>query len=143
MKLFIDRDLGGKQLGGALRAVHVQVVCHRERYPNADAETVPDTQWIREAAELGEIILTRDGGIHRVPAEIEALATAGARGFVLETRNATPFVNLRALMLAWPAMEQRVADEPGAFLYGINREGRLMRRYPKTGANQSETGAAS
>ena len=133
MNLFVDRDLG-KKLGKALRVVGVQVTNHIERYPKADAESVPDRIWIAEAAGLGEIIVTRDGGIRRIAAELEAVVTAGARCFVLETGNASPFDYLRAILIAWPAMKRAVEEQPAPFMYGVNRAGRLRRRFPEPAA---------
>lgn len=129
MKLFIDRDLG-KRLGRALRAVGVPVVLHIDRYPNADAESVPDSVWIRAATEQGEVILTRDGRIRRMSAELAAVVAAKASCFVLETGNASPLDYLRAVMAAWPRMVEIVASETPPFMYGISRTGRVTRRYP-------------
>lgn len=129
MKFFIDRDLG-KRLGYALRAVRIPVVLHIERYPTADAESVPDSLWIAEATASGEVILTRDGRIRRMPAELAAVVTANASCFVLETGNAAPLDCLRAVMAAWPRMMEIVAREPPPFMYGISRTGRVTRRYP-------------
>jgi predicted nuclease of predicted toxin-antitoxin system len=129
VNLFVDRDLG-KKLGRALRAVGVSVTLHIDRYPNADAESVPDRTWIAEAARRGEVILTRDGGIRREPAELDAVKAASARCFVLETGNATPLDYLRAVMIAWPEIERHVAEEVGPFMYALRRNGRLVRRYP-------------
>ena len=132
MKLFIDRDLG-KRLGRALRAVGVPVVLHIDRYPNADAESVPDRLWIAEATAQGEVILTRDGRIRRTPAELAAVVAAGASCFVLETGNATPLDYLRTVMIAWPRMVEIVDREAPPYMYGISRRGRLTPRYPASG----------
>lgn len=130
MNLFVDRDLG-KRLGKALRIVGVRVTNHIERYPRADAESVPDRTWIAEAARLGETIITRDGGIRRIAAEMEAVVTVGARCFVLETGNATAFDYLRAIMIAWPAMKRAVEEQPPPFMYGVKRDGRLRLLFPE------------
>ena len=130
MSFFIDRDLG-KKLGRALQAVGVQAVNHIDRYPLADAETVPDSRWIREAASRGDVVITRDSRVlRRRSAELHAITTANARGFVLETGNATPLDNLRALMIAWPKLQQIIASEPAPFMYGVDAQGRVKRRYP-------------
>lgn len=129
MNIFIDRDLG-KKLGRALRAVGVSVTLLVERYPTADAETVPDRRWIQEAAALDEVVLTRDGKIGRRSAELDAVIAANARCFVLETGNATPLDYLRVVMIAWPTMQRIVKDVSPPFMYGISRTGRLTRRYP-------------
>lgn len=129
MKLFIDRDLG-KRLGRALRAVGIPVVLRIDRYPTADAESVPDSLWIAEATAQGEVIVTRDGRIRRMSAELAAVVAAKASCFVLETGNATPLDYLRAIMAAWPRMVEIVDEEPPPFMYGVSRNGRLTRRYP-------------
>jgi hypothetical protein len=127
--IFIDRDLG-KKFGRALAAVGVPTVLHIDRYAKADAESVPDRAWIAEAARRGEVIFTRDGKIGRRSAELDAVVRAGAKCFVLETGNATPLVYLRAAMIAWPKIEAIVATEPAPFMFGIDRTGRVTRRYP-------------
>lgn len=137
MKLFIDRDLG-KRLGRALRAVGIPVVLHIDRYPTADAESVPDSVWIAEATAEGEVILTRDGRIRRMSAELAAVVTAKASCFVLETGNATPLDYLRAVMAAWPRTIEIVGTEAPPFMYGISRTGRVTRRYPAASGVENE-----
>lgn len=131
MTLFIDRDLG-KRLGLALRTVHVPVVNHIDRYPSADAESIPDATWIAEAAARGEIILTRDGGIRRRDVELAAIIAANARAFVLETGNASALTYLRAVLIAWPRMQDLIAGEQPPFMFAIRADGRVLRRYPVT-----------
>jgi hypothetical protein len=128
-KVFLDRDLG-KQLGLALRAVGVDATNHIYRYPTADAESVSDRLWIREATERGEVILTRDGSIRRREAELAVVIEVGARCFVFETGNASALDNLRALMVALPRMVEVVRDEDRPYMYGIRPDGTLIRRYP-------------
>jgi len=129
VRLFVDRDLG-KKLPRALRAVGVEVVAHIERYPSADEESIADAVWIAEATRRGEVIVTRDGRIRRMSAEVAAIKAAGARCFVLEVGNGTPFTYLRTLMLAWPALEKKVDELPPPFVIGINAKGRLIQRLP-------------
>lgn len=130
MRYFVDRDLGRK-LGRSLSAIGIPAVSLNDRYPEADAEKVPDTRWIRDATKRGEVILTRDGDVHRRrSAELAAIVAAGGRAFVLETGNAKPVVYLRAFMIALPKIENIIANEDAPFVYGISRDGRLTRRYP-------------
>jgi hypothetical protein len=130
VRLFVDRDLG-KKLGRSLRAIGVPTAIHDERYPQSPAETVPDTLWILEATKREEIILSRDGGLaRRRTVEIQAIVNAGGRCFVLETGNASAIDYLRAVMAAWPRIVDIVATESPPFVFGINRDGRVTRRYP-------------
>ncbi len=120
----------GKKLGRALRAVGIEVTLHIERYPKADAETVPDREWIEEATRRDEVILTRDGRIRRTDAELAMVVGAGARCFVLMTGNASPLDYLRAVMIAWPRIVGIVATQRPPFMYGIRASGRMQRLYP-------------
>ncbi len=129
MSWFLDRDLG-KRLGRALKAVGIDAVLHIDRYPTADAESIPDTRWIRDAAARGDVILTRDGNIRRREAELAAIIDAQARCFVLETGNATPLDYLRAVMIAWPRLQEIIATESPPFMFGISKKGMVRRRYP-------------
>ncbi len=114
--------------------MRIDAVLHIERYPTADAESIPDAHWIREAAARGDIILTRDGNIRRREAELAAIIDAEARCFVLETGNATPLDYLRALMIAWPRVQEILDTEAAPFMYGNSRKGVVRRRYPSAGS---------
>lgn len=129
MKLFVDRDLG-KRLPRALKAVGVEATAHIDRYPTADAESIEDREWIREAVGRGELLITRDGTIRRREVEIGAIVRAEGACVVLETGNGTPLVYLRALMIAWPEIERLVNDERPPWVFGLSRDGRMTRRYP-------------
>jgi hypothetical protein len=131
---FVDRDLG-KRLAAALRAIGVPAVAHVERYRDSDAESVPDTAWIRDCAKRGEVIITRDSRQHRrLSAELHAITSGGAKAFVLETGNASVLEYMRALLIAWPRLQRIVAGEVGPWVYGINANGRVLRRYPEDDA---------
>ena len=137
MELFIDCDLG-KRLGRALRAVGIPVVLPIDRYPTAYAKSVPDSLWITDATAQGEVILTRDGRIRRMSAELAAVVAAKARCFVLEIGIATPLDYLRAIMAAWPRMLEIVDKELLPFMHGVSRNGRLTRRYPVASGVENE-----
>jgi predicted nuclease of predicted toxin-antitoxin system len=127
VKFFLDRDLG-KKLGRSMRAVGLAVTLHAERYPDADAE--PDRAWIKRAAADGEIILTRDGKIRRIDVELTAIVENGGRCITFETGNASPLDYLVALMSAWRRIEELNSAAPPPWVYGLRRDGRLIRRYP-------------
>lgn len=59
---------------------------------------------------------------------------AGARAFALATRGATKLQMLRAVMIAWPAVEDEIASRPAPFMFSIDRTGALHRNIsPPTG----------
>ena len=130
MTLFIDRNTG-KKLGRALRAVGISVVLHTERYAGVDEDKTSDRVWIKTAADNDEVILSRDGKIARIDAELAAIVDNGARCVILEVGNASPLDFLIALMGAWRKLLVIIATEPAPWVYGVNRAGRLRRIYPR------------
>jgi hypothetical protein len=128
VRFFLDRDLG-KRLGRALREVGVEVQLHAERYPGIG--DTPDEVWIPEVAADGWIILTHDKKIRFREAERQAFAAAGARAFVFVTQQPTPFVHLRALMIAWERI--RAIDETtlAPYMFGLLADGRLNQYVPR------------
>ena len=127
MKFFTDRDLG-KRLGRALREVDVEVEMHFERYPGSG--NVKDEIWIPEVTADGFVILTHDKHIRRRRAEREAFERAGARVVVFATKSPTPFVHLRALMVAWERITTAEAIHPAPFMFGLQADGRLNQYIP-------------
>ena len=128
MTFFVDRDLGPR-VGHALRDVKVDVVLHGERFGPRESDAV----WIRAVSAEGLVIMTRDRHIRRRPAEREAFIEAGARCFVVTTGASTPLDDLRALLIAWPAILGHVAGTPAPFMFGVARDGRLTQYLPLGG----------
>lgn len=129
MTYFVDRDLGPR-VGEALRSVKVDIVLHHERFAPAAA----DDEWIPAIAEDGLVILTRDRHIRSRPAERQVFNDARAKCIVVTTRVSTPLEDLRALLIAWPQIENLAATMPGPFMFGLARDGRLTQYIPDSGA---------
>lgn len=129
MTYFVDRDLGPR-VGEALRSVKVDTVLHRERFGPA----TPDDIWIPAVAADGLVILTRDRHIRSRRAERDVFVDAGAKCIVVTTRVSTPLDDLRALLIAWPRIEDHVANTPGPFMFGLARDGRLTQYIPTSGS---------
>lgn len=125
MRLFVDRDLG-LQFGRAIRDIGQDVQLHSERYPGRG--DVPDEEWITDVTRDGYVIFTHDARIRSRPTERTAFEVAGARVFVFATKRPTPFVHLRALMIAWERVEDEVATTPPPFMFGIDADG-VMNQY--------------
>lgn len=125
MTFFVDRDLGPR-VGQALRAVQVPTVLHGDRFrPNE-----PDDSWIAAVSTEGLVILTRDRKIRTRPAERQVFEAARARCFVAAIGVSTPLDDLRALLIAWPQIQERVSNAPRPFMYGVSREGKLTQYIP-------------
>lgn len=120
-RYFLDRDLG-KRLSRALRAVDIDVVPHYERFGE---RAVPDEEWIPVVTSEGMVIVSHNHKIRSQPDERAVFEAARARCFFLTIKDATPLLNLRAIMIAWDAIERLSGHESPPFMYGLSREGRL------------------
>jgi len=80
-KFFIDRSLGAHIIPTALSDAGWHIVTMRERYGEMPGQRLSDTTWIREAAEAGEAILTKDDHVARRPAEVQTIYMCDARVF--------------------------------------------------------------
>ncbi|UOW01606.1 hypothetical protein [Agrococcus sp. SCSIO52902] len=89
LQFFADRNLGDHVVPEALRLRGWQVVTLRERYGSADAQRLADVDWIRDAAEAGEVLLTADKAVAKRPLEAQAVIGASARVFALGTSKLT------------------------------------------------------
>lgn len=96
-------------------------VAHGDRF----ARGVDDDEWIAEAGtwKPKPIILGGDGRILQIPAQLEAIQTAGLH-FVYLTKGYTNMAfrdQIRRVLAAWQSVEDRLAaaTEPTVFRVGI------------------------
>ncbi|MDR1119108.1 MAG: hypothetical protein LBL01_07435 [Bifidobacteriaceae bacterium] len=108
-RLFLDRNLGSRFVPGGLREHGWLVTTMDEQYGKDESQNVADVDWIRDAAALGECLLTTDSGIAHRPAEAAVVWMAQARGFVPGRGAATGLAQLE-LMLANEASVMRWAS---------------------------------
>ena len=106
---FFDRSIG-KAVPDALRVVRVPTVSHDSQY--RAQQIVPDETWIEEQAALGHVLVTRDKGIRHRDSEKAAIRSAEARLFVLTDKRANRLRMLRAIMIAWPKIQNIISMEP-------------------------------
>ena len=117
---FFDRSIG-KAVPKALRAVRVRAVSHDDHYPAQ--QEVPDERWIEEQTELGHVLVTKDKAV-RYRTEAAAIRSADARLLVLTDKRANRLRMLRAIMIAWPKIEDIVGNEPmGPWIVTISAAG--------------------
>ena len=103
---FTDRDLGRLAFPDGLRVAGLTVVTIFEHYGVEESQSVPDDEWLAEAARRGWPVLCCDSKHcrRRRPAERAALLESGVREFVLNgnvsaAENVVRFVhNLRAIV---------------------------------------------
>ena len=82
---FIDRALSPKAVSAALRAAGATVEIHADHF----SPEAPDVDWLPNVSERNWVVLTKDAKIGSRPLEVEAIARAGARVFILVSGNLT------------------------------------------------------
>lgn len=115
IRFFTDRSLGDKDVPQALRAAGWDVVTMRERYGARTAQQLADTDWIRDASEEGDILLTGDKAIAKRPVEAEAVVRAGAKVFALGTNMLTGPQKAARFVEHERAIFRRAHSRPGPF----------------------------
>jgi hypothetical protein len=78
--LFLDHNLGNKQLPSLLRLAGFKIECHVPTFNEEEDDDV----WIRECAKRGWVILTCDKNIEHDPVNRQAAIESSARIFFLQ-----------------------------------------------------------
>jgi len=60
LRFFLDRGLGSRVVPARLRAAGRQLTTMDERYGVAESQNVSDVDWIEDATNRGEILLSKD-----------------------------------------------------------------------------------
>jgi uncharacterized protein with PIN domain len=82
---FIDRALGRKAVAEALRQAGAKVEVHDDHF----SDRALDVEWLPIVAQRGWLILTKDDAIGRRLLERIAVASSGARVFILASGHLT------------------------------------------------------
>ena len=82
---FIDWSIGQRSVPEALQAAGATVETHRNHF----VPETPDVEWLLAVTERGWVVLTKNENIGHEPLEVEAIARAGARVFILVSGNLT------------------------------------------------------
>lgn len=87
LRFFLDRNLGSHIVPEALRAVGWTLETMDERYGVSESQLISDVQWIEEATDLGDALLTKDLRIAANPLEAATVHRVPARTFGLARRD--------------------------------------------------------
>jgi hypothetical protein len=123
LRFFADRSLGDHGVPAALRAAGWQVVSMRERYGSVTAQQLADIDWIKDAAEVGEILLTGDKAIAKRPLEARAVIAADARVFALGSSQLTGPQKAERFIEHQAAIFRRAARESGPYVLSVTGHG--------------------
>jgi hypothetical protein len=114
------RNLGAKLVVHTLRSIYGEV----------RAQTIPDEEWIPEAAALGRLLLTKDDRIRRYPPAREAARASGAKIFCLPNAHMTTLQMRERFLNNLNRIVQR-GRRDGPFMCAVDRDGlRLLRPRP-------------
>ena len=116
--LFLDHNLGNKQLPELLRLAGFKVVCH---VPTFDKEEDDDV-WIRECAKRGWVIITCDKNIESDPINRLAVIESEARIFFLSEGGCRAIFWASAITVSKEKIWQTVLHTKGPFFANIAKD---------------------
>lgn len=131
-RFFLDRGIGSVFVPEGLRENDWQVTTMDERYGADASQDVADIDWIREATELGESLITKDTAIARVPVEAQVVHMCDARVFTITSARITGPQMLERLLRNEQTVFRWASRTPAPFVLGIyeNRTARIPLNYP-------------
>ena len=122
-RFFLDRGLGSVFVPNGLRDRGWHVTTMDERYGSSVSQEVADVDWIREATERGECLITKDVAIARNPAEAEVVYNCDARVFAITNARITGLEMLARLVRHEPAIFRWAQRTPPPFVLGLGPTG--------------------
>jgi len=121
--VFVDRNMGARVVPEALRRAGWNVVTMDERYGVVESQSVPDTQWIEEAARNGDLLLCKDRRITTRPLEVEAIVRASAQVLVMASGSATAADMIDDLLSSESRIDALASRREGPWVYAVRRDG--------------------
>ena len=132
--LFLDHNLGNKQLPALLRMAGLKVECHLTHF---DKEELDDV-WIRECAKKGWVIVTCDKNIEDDPVNRLAVIESEARVFFLDEGGCRSIFWASAITVSKQRIYQIVMNNKGPFFANIHRETGLLVTRVRTPTNEPD-----
>jgi predicted nuclease of predicted toxin-antitoxin system len=90
-------------------------------------QNAKDVEWLAEAGRRGWIVLTKDAAIRRNPHERAMFHAAQVRVFTLARRNLIGAEMATLFVKALTGMSKRAANTPAPFVFSISRGGEFRR----------------
>lgn len=118
---FIDWCLG-KTVANALKQAGACIEHHGDHF----APNTPDIEWLAEIGEKSWIILTKDGNIGRNELEIQVVARANARVFILVSGNLTRRQMAATFVAALEKIKKFVQGNQAPFIAKIYKDGKVQ-----------------
>jgi predicted nuclease of predicted toxin-antitoxin system len=119
---FIDHCVSQKIVPDAMRAAGATVEVHIDHFP-IDAL---DTEWLPVVSQRGWVVITKDLGLNSNYLELRAIASAGARVFILSSGNFTAEQMAKILVEELDRLQRFVQGNQAPFIARINPTGKVI-----------------
>lgn len=119
---FIDWSIGQKSVPEALRAVGAIVEVHGDHF----APETADVDWLPVVSEKGWVVLTKDEKIGSTPIEVEAIARASARIFILVSGNLSRQQMVDLFVEALERINKFTQGNQAPFIAKIYKDGKIQ-----------------
>jgi len=90
-------------------------------------QNATDVEWLAEAGRRAWVVLTKDGAIRRNPHEKAMFRDAEVRVFALARRNLAGPEMAELFVAALPGMRKRAVAVPAPFVFSVSRRGEFRR----------------
>jgi predicted nuclease of predicted toxin-antitoxin system len=118
---FVDRALGNRVVE-ALREAGAQVEAHRDHF----APDALDIEWLPVVSQRGWVVLTKDKKLRHNPLELQAIAQANARVFILTAGNLRQQKTIDILVRSVQRLENIVIGNLPPFIARLHQNGRIV-----------------
>ena len=122
LTFFIDRSLGRKKVPAILRVAGLRLNTLAEVYGTPEDEQVKDPAWLARAGAEGWPVLMKDSGISKDPFEKHTVTQHGVRCFCIGNGKLSA-QEMAGWILSALGEIALACNEPGGFIYTINRNG--------------------
>ena len=111
--------MGTTVVAAALRNAGVRVEIHLDHF----AQDAEDEVWLPIVGKRGWLVITKDKGIRRRPAEVAKHLQFGVRSFALTSGNMRGDEMAQAILAALPSMRKLIEKTPAPFVATISASG--------------------
>ncbi len=131
---FVDRSLGRKHVGPALRNIGEIVELHDDHFKQ---DTV-DEEWLAEVGRRGWVVLSNDDRIRFRDIERQALIDNHVAAFILTSMNIKGSEMANAFVLALPKIKKILKKIEKPFIATVSRSGLITIKYPESDPNKEK-----
>jgi hypothetical protein len=133
LRFFLDRNLGSRIVPETLRDAGWTLETMDERYGAHESQLISDVQWVEEATDHGDVLLTKDLRIAANPLEAATVHRVSARAFGLARRDIDGPTMASYFLSNQSRIFRMAGRAPGPYVVSVSKAG--LRRVPLNLAN--------